>query len=184
MSTEGKILLFPLKKRSTEEETDRTHSKASVVDIVAKRDEIIQNERRSVKRTILNGFIGVHVVVPEIRRRSSAFHKGLLRCSLHDISSSASGIGVSFDLEEKEGHFQPGEEVQMRIYLNHKTYFGFLVKTRSSRLIKEEAVYRHGASFVKDSFNQEAIEYFVRFIESVSASMKTDYGDVIVSNLD
>ena len=72
----------------------------------------------------------------------------------------------------------------MRVYLNHKTYFGFLVKVRSFRLVKEEAVYRHGASFVKNSFNQEAIGHFVRFIESVSASLKTDHGDVIVSNLD
>ena len=183
MSIEGKVLLFPLKKKLTEE-SEGLHPRASVVDIVAKRDEIIQNERRAVKRTILNGFIGVHVVIPENRRRKSTFHNGLLRCSLHDISSDESGGGVSFDLEEKKGHFQSGEEVQMRVYLNHKTYFGFLVKVRSFRLVKEEAVYRHGASFVKNSFNQEAIGHFVRFIESVSASLKTDHGDVIVSNLD
>ena len=72
----------------------------------------------------------------------------------------------------------------MRVYLNHKTYFNFLVKIRSSRFIEKEAVYRHGASFVENSFNQKAIKYFVSFIESVSANLKTDHGDVIVSNLD
>ena len=56
--------MFPLKKKLTEE-SEGLHPRASVVDIVAKRDEIIQNERRAVKRTILNGFIGVHVVIPE-----------------------------------------------------------------------------------------------------------------------
>ena len=37
---------------------------------------------------------------------------------------------------------------------------------------------------MKDSANQEALEHFIRFMESVSASLKTDHGDVIVSNLD
>lgn len=183
MSTEGKVLLFPLKRKSKKDSTEAL-SKAHIVDIGVKREKIIQNERRSVKRTILNGFIGVHVVVPENRRRKTAFHKGLLRCSLYDISSNESGGGVSFDIEEKEGHFHPGEQVQMRVYLNHKTYFSFLIKIRSSRFIKEEAVYRHGASFIENSYNQKAIRHFVSFIESVSANLKTDHGDVIVSNLD
>ena len=106
MSTEGKVLLFPSKKKSKKKSTG-TLPKAHVVDIGVKREEIIQNERRSVKRTILNGFIGVHVVVPENRRQKTAFHKGLLRCSLHDISSNETGGGVSFDVEEKRGTFSP-----------------------------------------------------------------------------
>ena len=104
MSTEGKILLFPLKKtkKKTREKqipgkppsSDKTDSEEKlsslssldsekdqsiqtlaelfqnqIVDIGSKREEIIENERRSVKRTILNGFIGVHVVVPENRRQ-------------------------------------------------------------------------------------------------------------------
>ena len=159
-------------------------SQAHIVDIGSKREEIIENERRSVKRTILDGFIGVHVVVPENRRRKSAFHKGLLKCSLHDISSDDFGSGVSFDVDEKEGHFHPGEDIQMRIYLNHKNYFCFFVKIRSSRFIKENGIYRHGGSVIENSFNQKAIRHFVAFIESVSTNLKTDRGDVIVSNLD
>jgi hypothetical protein len=141
------------------------------VDIGAKRQEMIQDERRSVRRTILTEFIGVHAVVPGY---------GLQKCALHDISVK----GVAFDLTQKQGKFAAGEEVAMRVYLNHKTFFPFVVKVRSSRFIEEEGVYRHGASVVDGTVNQEALEHFIQFIETVSAHLKTDHGDVIVSNLD
>jgi hypothetical protein len=169
MSTEGKVLTFPKKKQNSK--ATKADSKASVVDISSKRQEIIQEERRSVRRTILTEFIGVHTVVPGY---------GLQKCALYDISVN----GLAFDLTKKQGHFQAGEEVAMRVYLNHKTYFTFVVQVRSSRFVKEEGVHRHGASVVKGTANQEALEHFIRFIETVSANLKTDHGDVIVSNLD
>lgn len=169
MSTEGKVLAFPDKRQK--KHTEKKESKASVTDISALRQDMINDERRSVKRTILTEFIGVHTVVPGY---------GLQKCSLRDISVN----GVAFDLLKKQGHFKAGEEVAMRVYLNHKTYFSFVVSIRSSRFIKEEGVYRHGASLKKGTVNEEALEHFIRFIESVSANLKTDHGDVIVSNLD
>jgi hypothetical protein len=169
MSTEGKVLAFPkVKKESSNEKTD---SQASIVDIGAKRQEMILDERRSVRRTILTEFIGVHTIVPGA---------GLQKCSLHDISVK----GVAFDLSEKQGHFSAGEEVAMRVYLNHKTYFPFVVQVRSSRFIESEGVYRHGASVLEGSVNQQALRHFIQFIETVSAHLRTDHGDVIVSNLD
>ncbi len=169
MSTEGKVLAFPKVKK--ESPTEKTDSRASIVDIGAKRQEMIQDERRSVRRTILTEFIGVHTIVPGA---------GLQKCSLHDISVK----GVAFDLSKKQGHFAPGEEVAMRVYLNHQTYFPFVVQVRSSRFVEEEGVYRHGASVKEGSENQEALKHFIQFIETVSAHLKTDHGDVIVSNLD
>lgn len=169
MSTEGKVLTFPsIKKESGDQQTDE---KASVVDIGLKRQEMIQEERRSVRRTILTEFIGVHAIVPGA---------GLQKCALHDISVN----GIAFDLAKKQGHFKAGEGVALRVYLNHKTYFSFLVNVRSSRYVKEEGVYRHGASVQKGSVNQEALNHFIKFIECVSASLKTDHGDVIVSGID
>ena len=93
-------------------------------------------------------------------------------------------MGVSFDLPKKHGHFQCNEKVDIRIYLNHKTYFKFQVIIRSYQFKKEEAVYRHGASVKQDSANKKALEHFIRFIQSVNTYLKTDHGDVIVSNLD
>ena len=169
MSTEGKVLTFPNIK--TDGKVEKADLKASIVDIGAKRQEIITDERRAVRRTILTEFIGVHTVVPGY---------GLQKCALHDISVQ----GISFDLAKKQGHFKAGEEVSMRVYLNHKTYFSFVVNVRSSRFIKDEGVYRHGASVVEGTGNKEALEHFIRFMETVSASLRTDHGDVIVSNLD
>ncbi len=169
MSTEGKVLTFPKVKKENFEQ--QTAEKASIVDIGLKRQEIIQEERRSVRRTILTEFIGVHTIVPGA---------GLQKCSLYDISTN----GLAFDLVKKQGHFKAGESVVMRVYLNHKTYFSFVVNIRSSRFVKEEGVYRHGASVQKGSVNQEALNHFIKFIESVSASLKTDHGDVIVSGID
>lgn len=168
MSTEGKVLEFPDVMNKTE--SSQSDAKASIVDIGAKRQEMIQDERRSVKRTILSEFIGVHTIVPG---------NGLQKCALHDISVN----GVAFDLSEKQGHFKAGEEVVMRVYLNHRTYFSFVVTVRSSRHVKDEGVHRHGASLVKGSVNEKALEHFILFIESVSANLRTDHGDVIVSNL-
>ena len=169
MSTEGKVLTFPNRKK--DHSAKKADTKASVVDIGEKRLEIINEERRSVRRTILTEFIGVHTIVPGA---------GLQKCSLHDISTN----GIAFDLVKKQGHFSAGDEVAMRVYLNHKTYFSFIVSIKSSRFIKEEGVYRHGASVVPGTMNQDALTHFIKFIESVSASLKTDNGDVIVSNLD
>ena len=171
MGIEGKLLTFPVKERSGEENTKQHKDLANIVDIGARRQEIIQDERRSVRRTILTEFIGVHTIVPG---------SGLQKCALYDISEK----GIAFDLSKNQGHFKGGEEVAMRVYMNHKTYFSFVVTIRSSRYVKEEAVYRHGASIVEGSANQEALYHFIKFIESVSASLKTDHGDVIVSNLD
>ncbi len=169
MSTESKVLAFPKLKNKTSS-GDQSEA-AQVVDIGAKRQEMIQDERRSVKRTILTEFIGVHTVVPGY---------GLQKCALHDISVN----GVAFDLAKKQGHFRAGEEVVMRVYLNHRTYFTFIVTIRSSRYVHEEDVYRHGAALLKGTVNEQALSHFIGFIESVSANLKTDHGDVIVSNLD
>ena len=168
MSTDGKVLTFP--NQNVKKDSQSQKNEAHIVDIGMKRQEIIEDERRSVKRTILTEFIGVHAVVPGY---------GLQKCTLHDISPN----GVAFDLAAKQGHFNAGEEVAMRVYLNHKTYFGFHVSVRSSRFIEDEGIYRHGALVVKGTANEEALGHFIKFIESVSASLKTDHGDVIVSNI-
>lgn len=173
MSNDNKVIAFP---GSTKRETASNNKKssgdlASVTDLGARRREIIQEERRSVRRTILTEFIGVHMVVPG---------QGLQKCSLYDISEK----GIAFDLEKKQGKFHSGETIAMRVYLNHKTYFTFVIMVKSVRYIDDEGVYRHGASFAQGTLNEEALMHFVQFIECVSASLKTDNGDVVVSNLD
>lgn len=143
---------------------------ATVTDIVEARNAIINDERRQVKRTILTEFIGASVVVPS---------QGLLKVSLYDISEN----GIAFDTEEDRGQFNRGETLAMRVYINHKTYFGFSLKVTNAQPIVSEGVIRHGASFLKDSLNKKALFHFVKFIENISASLQSDSGDIMVSGI-
>lgn len=143
---------------------------APILDMTEARQAIMSRERRQVKRTILTEFIGAFVVLPE---------RGLLKVTLYDISEN----GISFDVELAQGGFIEGEEVAMRVYLNHKTYFPFVMKITNSRVFDAEGIVRHGANFVKGTVNDVALHHFVRFIETVSASLKTDDGDIQVSNI-
>ena len=137
--------------------------------ITAERQSTIKKERREVRRTILRDFIGAFVVLPE---------RGLLKVSLFDISEK----GISFDMEVGEGHFNEQEKIAMRIYINHKTFFGFVVDVANVRLFEKEGIVRHGSNVVKGSVNDVALHHFVKFIETVSANLETDSGDLQISN--
>lgn len=143
---------------------------APVVDMTERRNQILVDERREVRRTILTEFVGAYIVVPQ---------RGLQKVALYDISDN----GLAFDLELTEGALNIGEEIAMRVYLNHQTYFGFIARVSNGRTIEEEGVSRHGVSFVKGTVNDVALHHFVKFIETVSASLQTDHGDVMVSGL-
>jgi len=150
-------------------DSNRKKSTAPVIDMTEKRTEMIAQERRRVKRTILSEFVGAMALVPS---------KGLLKVSLFDISDQ----GIAFDIDSSAGHFVLGEEVAMRVYLNHQTYFPFVVTIQNIRNLGDEGAYRHGANFVKGSINDQALHHFVRFIETVSGSLRNDAGDLKVSS--
>lgn len=158
-----------LKVQDKETQTSN-NQEASVVDITEMRSELLNQDRREVRRTILTEFIAVHTVVPGM---------GLMKVALFNINEN----GLAFDVDFKKGHFQVGEEVAMRVYLNHQTYFPFIVKVKHITDVQDEEVHRHGCEFVKGTINDVALHHFVKFIENVSASLKHDKGDVIVSNL-
>ena len=147
-----------------------THATAEVIDMTEKRNEILSAERRQVRRTILQEFLGTFALVPR---------RGLMRVNLYDISEN----GLSFDVDAAAGKFIVGEEVAMRVYLAHETYFPFTVKVSNVREIADENTFRHGVNFQKDTLNAEALRHFTRFLESVSASLQTDNGDIIASTL-
>ncbi|MEK2644380.1 PilZ domain-containing protein [Bdellovibrio sp. BCCA] len=167
----GKVLdITPRLRSQNSLENTKKEVGAEILDITEARQEILSRDRRDVKRTILTEFVGAFVVLPE---------KGLLKAALYDISEN----GMAFDLELTEGGFTTGEEVAMRVYLNHSTYFPFTIRVTNSRSIEDEGVIRHGANFVRGTMNDVALHHFVKFIENVSASLKTDSGDVLVSHI-
>lgn len=155
------------KLKSTKVKVKGTVS-AEIVDMVERREEILKNERRIAKRTILSEFIGAYTVVPG---------KGLVKVAMYDISEE----GLSFDTDSAQGHFHLGEKVAMRVYLNQKSYFSFIVRLQNLREIPEEGCYRHGVNFVKNTVNEEALHHFVKFIETVSSTLESDDGDLKAS---
>ncbi len=148
-----------------EKDIENNNPKVDIFNISEIRNQIIKDERRDKKRTILNGFIGAHVVVPG---------QGLLKVALFDISEA----GLSFDLDPDWGFFKEKEEVALRFYFNHQTYFPFEIKVTSSRLISEEGIIRHGATLIPDADKNETFFYFTYFLESISKNLKVDNGDI------
>ncbi len=143
---------------------------SDVMDLDVLRQKLLYQERREVKRTILTEFVSAMVVLPE---------KGLLKVAIYDISEE----GISFDIENEYGQFQLDEDVSMRVYLNHKTYFPISIKIKHLKEEKEEGLFRHGAVFMKGAASDAALQYFVRFIESVSQGLKKDEGDMMVPKI-
>lgn len=164
------VIDFRSRAKSQKAIQNAATEEASIVDITERRQGALNEERRKVRRTILTEFIAVHTVVPGM---------GLMKVGLFNINED----GIAFDIDFKKGHFQPGEEVAMRVYLNHQTYFPFVVKVKHLTKIEDEEIHRHGCEFVKGTINDIALHHFVKFLETVSASLKQDKGDVLVSNI-
>lgn len=139
--------------------------KADIVDMTERRQAALQDERRSVRRTILTEFIGVYCVVPG---------HGLKKVSLYDISEN----GLSFDMDFEMGSLRVGEEIAMRIYLSQFTYFPFVATVTNVREVPEEGIVRHGGTFLKGTVNDKALFHFVKFVENVSLDLKRDMGDL------
>ena len=143
---------------------------ANVVSYDEQKQKFLVHERRQIKRTILSEFVSAMVVIPE---------KGLMKVGIFDISDQ----GISFDMEMDQGSFKIDEEISMRVYLNHKTYFPIAVQVKHATLEASEAVIRHGTVFLRQSENDAALQYFVRFIESVSLGLKKDNGDLMAPKI-
>lgn len=143
---------------------------SEVMSFDEQRQRILFNERREVKRTILTEFVSAMIILPE---------KGLLKVAIYDISEE----GISFDVEHQHGQFKIDEEVSMRVYLNQKTYFPISVKIKHVVDEKVEGILRHGSVFQKGSSTDAALQYFVRFIETVSQGLKKDEGDIMVPRI-
>ena len=157
-------------KKESQSETLAVEGTAVVLDISEVRQKMISEDRRIVKRTILTEFISVHAVVP---------NRGVMRVALYDINE----MGLAFDLPTEMGRYGAGETVELRIYLNHATYFTFEAKVAHVTEIADEGIFRHGCEFAVETSNRLALNYFVRFLETVTTSLRRDHGDVLVSKI-
>jgi len=165
MSTSDNVIEIQGFLKSKKTEKVQSSQAASVQSISEMRKEMITDERRQVKRTLLTEFVGASMVIPG---------SGLVKVILNDISVG----GVAFDVPEKYGKLEVGDQLAVRVYLNHTTYFPLMVTVTNCRFDQTDAVYRHGAEFLAGTVNEEAIHHFIKFMESVSTSLKADTGDL------
>lgn len=170
----GDILKFPGNKGSvkatTPADADATSGSAQVFDVTQRIQDRQAEDRRQVKRVVLNEFISAHVYVDG---------RGLMKIKLKDITDG----GLAFDIDERQGQFTRGETLEVRFYLNHATYFKFNVQVAHATNVEDEGVHRHGTAFIGDSINNVALHHFTQFLQTISASLRTDSGDRIVSNI-
>ncbi len=164
------IDLIPFLKTINEQSMINSAINAEVIDFAKSKQQILFNERRQVKRTILSEFMSSMVVIPE---------KGLMKVIIHDISDE----GLSFDVEKENGQFVIDEEISLRVYLNQKAYFPVQVIVKHTTVIEDENVIRHGAEFYKEASQNVALQHFIKFVESASIGLKNDSGDLITHRI-
>lgn len=166
----GKLISITDRLNTRKDNTNGTVGpSAPVFDLVEPRQAILKDERRDLRRTILTEFVGAFVVVPD---------RGLLRVGLYDISDD----GLSFESEVEQGHFNQGERVAMRIYINHRTFFEFVVSVQWVEAQSDWGVTRHGCRIVRNTVNDVALHHFIKFIEAVSVNLQADEGDLQISS--
>ncbi len=165
------VLQFPSRPYSSTEPTvSKSAVEGTVLDVTERIAAAQSDDRRQVKRVVLNEFISAHVFVPG---------RGLLRVILKDIHDD----GLAFEVDNREGIFDRGETLEMRFYMNHETYFRFNVQVAHFVAVEDEGISRHGCRFVKDTINDVALHHFIGFLQNIAASLKTDRGDRTVSNI-
>lgn len=125
-------------------------------------------ERRQIERTVLSDLVSGMIVLPE---------KGLSKVTLFDISEE----GLSFEMTPGLGSFKVGEEIALRVYLNHKIYFPLQVVIKHATYDTQEGVIRHGVEYMKSDAPDVALRHFVNFIISVNQGLKIDDGDLVAT---
>ncbi|MFN7730228.1 MAG: PilZ domain-containing protein [Bdellovibrio sp.] len=164
--------VLPFRTRPRIENRDiQTHQEdAQVLDVTERIQAGQADERRQVKRVVLNEFISAHVFIQG---------RGLLRIVLKDIHDK----GLAFEIDSREGQFSKAELLEVRFYMNHETYFKFNVQVMHAQTNEDDATERHGCQFVKDTINDVALHHFIGFLQNIAASLRTDKGDRTVSNI-
>jgi len=178
----GKLLQFPIKTDSVNQsqqidlvpverqDSPELRLPEKIVDITNILREHGARDRRRAQRVVLGHLVSSHVVLPKF---------GLAQVAIRDIDKG----GLAFEMDSFLGAFQKGDQLEMRFYLNGQTYFKINIVVAYSALDEELGVSRHGARFIAESLNQEALQHFIQFLRTVSVSLQTDRGERVVSNL-
>ncbi len=170
----GKVIHFHkyLKNKDVYRNKKRSRfkkQKKNLLDFTLRGQRIVKKEQREVKRVVLNGLVGITIIVPL---------RGLMRVEVQDISTK----GISFDFPKSYGSFRRKELLELRLYLNHEVYVPFSARVESKRIYFKNGteIVRHGLKFQDEPSNKESLNAFIYFLETIAVHCRTDSGDKLI----
>lgn len=141
-------------------------SDSKLVQFSAVRKEKQEHLKREYERVLFNRILGSYTVIEKL---------GLKAVEVRDISKS----GCNFRMVADQGHFQSGEEMELRFYFSQSTYVPTRVTIKRVGEAFEGGVkyFDYGCVFDTALSTHHAVESFVDFVQAYSENAKTDKGD-------
>ncbi len=146
-------------------------SDKKVVDFNKKRQETIEQKRRSFERVVFQEFLGVYSVVDD---QGSSFPIKLV-----DISGDGCQFQLPFSLKAKN-QFKAGTEVTLKLFFTKGTYIPAVVTVRhASEYVDQQgdAWLRLGGEFDTSLPSFTALSHFIQFIYQYAEFSCVDKGE-------
>jgi hypothetical protein len=142
-----------------------------VVDFNKKRQESIEQKRRSFERVVFQEFLGVYTVVDD---QGSSFPIKLI-----DISKDGCQLQLPFSIKAKN-QFKAGYETTLKLYFTKGSYLPAVVTVRhATEYIDKDgdAWLRLGGEFDTTIPSYQALESFINFIYQYAEFSCLDKGE-------
>ncbi|MEE2743733.1 MAG: PilZ domain-containing protein [Bdellovibrionota bacterium] len=149
---------------------------SKVINFEEKRSGNIEKKRRKFERIMFKNILGAYAVVNE--------SEDLFQVSLIDISRD--GIQLETPIVKgQKGHFEKGEEVNLRIYFTSNSFLPILIEIKygQERIEEGRSFMRYGASFDKELSSFKALESFIDFLYKFAEHSLVDEGGHKVNSL-
>jgi hypothetical protein len=145
--------------------------KKNVVDFNKKRQENIEQKRRTFERVVFQEFLGVYTVVDD---QGSSFPIKLL-----DISGDGCQLQLPFSLKAKN-QFKSGTELPLKLFFTKGSFLPAVVTVRhASEYIDKDgdAWLRLGGEFDTSLPSFQALSHFIQFIYQYAEFSCLDKGE-------
>jgi len=142
-----------------------------VINFKQKREESIEEKRRSFERVVFKNFMGTYSVVDE--EEGSVYPIELV-----DISHDGCLFQVPWNKNNSK-HFSEDKDVTLRMYFTEKSYIPVVLTIRHAHeYIDRTGTYmRYGGQFDKETSSLEVVRSFVDFINKFAEHSIVDKGD-------
>jgi hypothetical protein len=141
-------------------------SEGKIVQIGDARREKRENLKREYERYLFSRILGCYTFIEKL---------GLKSVEMLDISKTGCGFRGPFE----DGHFNVGEEIDLRFYFSQQTYVPTRVTIKRVSEMNDNGgrYWQYGCTFDPSLSTHKALESFVDFVEAYSLVAKEDKGD-------